>query len=55
MTRLNTDFIIDLLCRKPAAESKLEELTVDGDKLTTPPLNASEQCKTLFEGSGACG
>ena len=41
MTCLDTDFIIDLLRRKPAAESKLEELTADGDKLTTTPLNAS--------------
>ncbi|HEY4700138.1 MAG TPA: hypothetical protein VIH27_07240 [Nitrososphaerales archaeon] len=42
MTCLDTDFIIDLLRRKPAAEKKLDDLTADGDRLTTTPLNASE-------------
>jgi len=51
MTCLDTDFIIDLLRRKPAAESKLEELTTDGDKLTTTPLNASELYKGAYNSS----
>ncbi|MDL5501959.1 MAG: type II toxin-antitoxin system VapC family toxin [Candidatus Methanoperedens sp.] len=51
MTCLDTDFIIDLLRRKPAAESKLEELTADGDKLTTTPLNASELYKGAYNSS----
>lgn len=45
MTCLDTDFVIDLLRRKPAAERKLEDLMVEGDKLTTTPLNASELYK----------
>ena len=51
MTCLDTDFIIDLLRRKPAAESKLEELTADGDKLTTTPLSASELYKGAYNSS----
>ncbi len=51
MTCLDTDFIIDLLRRKPAAENKLEELTADGDKLTTTPLNASELYKGAYKSS----
>jgi len=51
MTCLDTDFIIDLLRRKPAAESKLEELTANGDKLTTTPLNASELYKGAYNSS----
>jgi tRNA(fMet)-specific endonuclease VapC len=51
MTCLDTDFIIDLLRRKPAAESKLEEMTADGDKLTTTPLNASELYKGAYNSS----
>lgn len=47
MTCLDTDFIIDLLRRKPAAERKLEDLTSYGDRLTTTPLNASE----LYQGA----
>ncbi|KAB2944331.1 MAG: type II toxin-antitoxin system VapC family toxin [Candidatus Methanoperedens sp.] len=43
--------MIDLLRRKPAAESKLEELTADGDKLTTTPLNASELYKGAYNSS----
>ncbi len=52
MTSLDTDFIIGLLRRKPAAESKLEELTADSDKLTTTPLNASELYKGAYNSSG---
>ena len=51
MTCLDTDFIIDLLRRKPAAENKLEELTANGDKLTTTPLNASELYKGAYNSS----
>ncbi|NJD53134.1 MAG: type II toxin-antitoxin system VapC family toxin [Candidatus Methanoperedens sp.] len=51
MTCLDTDFIIDLLRRKPAAERKLEELTADGDKLNTTPLNASELYKGAYNSS----
>lgn len=51
MTCLDIDFIIDLLRRKPAAESKLEELTAEGDKLTTTPLNASELYKGAYNSS----
>jgi len=50
MTCLDTDFIIDLLRRKSDAERKLEELTSDGDRLTTTALNASE----LFKGAYNC-
>jgi predicted nucleic acid-binding protein len=32
MTCLDTDFIIDLLRRKPEAERKLEDLAAEGDK-----------------------
>ncbi len=51
MTCLDTDFIIDLLRRKPDAGRKLEELTSDGDRLTTTAFNASE----LFKGAYNCG
>ncbi len=51
MTCLDTDFIIDLLRRKPAAERKLEDLTAEGDKLTTTPLNASELYKGAYNSS----
>lgn len=51
MTCLDTDFIIDLLRRKPAAERKLEEMTADGDKLNTTPLNASELYKGAYNSS----
>ncbi len=51
MTCLDTDFIIDLLRRKPAAEKKLEDLTADGDRLTTTPLNASELYKGAYNSS----
>ncbi len=51
MTCLDTDFIIDLLRRKPAAEKKLEDLTADGDRLTTTPLNASELYKGVYNSS----
>lgn len=51
MTCLDTDFIIDLLRRKPAAERKLEDLMVEGDKLTTTPLNASELYKGAYSSS----
>ncbi len=47
MTCLDTDFIIDLLRRKPDAEKKLEDLTLDGVTLATTPLNASE----LYQGA----
>jgi len=51
MTCLDTDFIIDLLRRKPEAERKLEDLTSEGDKLTTTPLNASELYKGAYGSS----
>jgi predicted nucleic acid-binding protein len=51
MTCLDTDFIIDLLRRKSTAERKLEDLTAEGDKLTTTPLNASELYKGAYSSS----
>lgn len=51
MTCLDTDFIIDLLRRKPDAETKLENLTTDGNRLTTTPLNASELYKGAYNSS----
>src|SRR3972149_168799 len=51
MTCLDTDFIIDLLRRKSEAEKKLEDLTTEGDKLTTTPLNASELYKGAYKSS----
>lgn len=42
MTCLDTDFIVDLLRQSPDAVKKLEDLTYNGDRLTTTPLNASE-------------
>lgn len=51
MTCLDTDFIIDLLRRKSEAEKKLEDLTTEGDKLTTTPLNASELYKGAYNSS----
>lgn len=51
MTCFDTDFIIDLLRRKPVAERKLEDLTVEGNKLTTTPLNASELYKGAYNSS----
>ncbi|VVB95615.1 tRNA(fMet)-specific endonuclease VapC [uncultured archaeon] len=51
MTCLDTDFIIDLLRRKSEAERKLEDLTAEGDKLTTTPLNASELYKGAYNSS----
>ncbi len=49
MTCLDTDFIVDLLRRLPDAEMKLENLTSDGDRLTTTPLNASELYKGAYK------
>ncbi len=51
MTCLDTDFIIDLLRRKPDAETKLESLTSDENRLTTTPLNASELYKGAYNSS----
>lgn len=51
MTCLDTDFMIDLMRRRPFAERKLENLTADGDKLTTTPLNASELYKGAYNSS----
>ena len=51
MTCFDTDFIIDLLRRKPDAETKLENLTADGNRLTTTPLNASELYKGAYNSS----
>ena len=51
MTCLDTDFIIDLLRRKSEAERKLEDLTAEGDKLTSTPLNASELYKGAYNSS----
>ncbi|VVB92617.1 tRNA(fMet)-specific endonuclease VapC [uncultured archaeon] len=51
MTCLDTDFMIDLMRRRPFAERKLENLTAEGDKLTTTPLNASELYKGAYNSS----
>ena len=51
MTCLDTDFIVDLLRRSPDAEKKLENLTSDGDRLNTTPLNASELYKGAYSSS----
>lgn len=51
MTCFDTDFIINLLRRLPEAETKLEELTYTGQKLTTTPLNSSELYKGAYNSS----
>ena len=51
MTCLDTDFIINLLRRLPDAETKLEELTYTGERLTTTPLNSSELYKGAYNSS----
>ncbi|MBU4076778.1 MAG: type II toxin-antitoxin system VapC family toxin [Euryarchaeota archaeon] len=51
MTCLDTDFMIDLLRRKPEAERRLEDLVAEGEKLTTTPLNASELYKGAYGSS----